>query len=237
VLTGALDDGTAGLAAIKQNGGVALAQDPGEALAPSMPESAIAHVEVDRVLSVREMGPVLVDLVKEPAASRPAVPGDLEIEVDMEELELDAMQREERPGEPSGFSCPDCGGSLFELRDGQLVRFRCRVGHAWSGESLLGQQAETLESALWIALRSLEERAALSRRLMAAAADRGHQMSANRFEGQATSAERAAARIREFLLGRVNPGLGRPAGGGDGVDEGASTIVSEATVAPEESAG
>jgi two-component system chemotaxis response regulator CheB len=206
VLTGALDDGTAGLAAIKRHGGVALVQEPSEALAPSMPVSAIAHVAVDRVLSVSELGTALVDLAKEPApVDGGAGPDDLQIEVDMGELELDAMQRHERPGDPSGFSCPDCGGGLFELRDGELVRFRCRVGHAWSGHSLLGQQAETLESALWIALRSLEERAALSRRLLAGAVDRGHPMSAQRFEEQAGHAQRAAERIREFLLGQVNP--------------------------------
>jgi hypothetical protein len=105
------------------------------------------------------------------------------------------------PGEPSGFSCPDCSGVLWAIRDGGLQRFRCRVGHAWSPESLLTRQSEALEAALWIALRSLEERAALARRLGEPARRRGHTIIATRFEEQATETQQAARVVRELLVG------------------------------------
>ena len=114
---------------------------------------------------------------------------------------MEAMEGE-HPGEPSGFSCPDCNGVLWGIEDGGLQRFRCRVGHAWSPESLLTRQSESLEAALWIALRSLEERAALARRLAEPARRRGHQITAARFEEQATEAQQAARVVRDLLLDR-----------------------------------
>jgi two-component system chemotaxis response regulator CheB len=83
-----------------------------------------------------------------------------------------------------------------------MKRFRCRVGHAWSPESLLTRQSESLEAALWIALRSLEERASLARRLAEPARDRGHRITATRFEEQAAEAQNAARVVRDLLLDR-----------------------------------
>ena len=116
---------------------------------------------------------------------------------------MEAMEGE-HPGEPSGFSCPDCNGVLWAIQDGGMQRFRCRVGHAWSPESLLTRQSEALEAALWIALRSLEERAALAWRLAEPARRRGHTITATRFEEQATEAQQAARVVRELLLDREN---------------------------------
>jgi two-component system chemotaxis response regulator CheB len=104
------------------------------------------------------------------------------------------------PGRPSGISCPDCNGVLWQIRDGGLERFRCRVGHAWSPEGLLTQQSEALEAALWVALRSLEERAALARRLAEPARQRGHSITATRFEEQAAEAQQAARLVRDLLV-------------------------------------
>ena len=123
----------------------------------------------------------------------------------MAELNLGALQRPDRPGVPAGFGCPDCGGALFELTDGELVRFRCRVGHAWSADSLLAKQSDALEEALWTALRALEEKAALSTRLMRRATDRGHANAAESFAGQARDAEQQATVIRNVLLNRNGP--------------------------------
>jgi chemotaxis methyl-accepting protein methylase len=143
VLSGALDDGTAGLAAIKARGGLAVVQEPADALYPNMPESALRLVRVDVIQPAAAMGALLARLAAEPAGgATPAAPAEMEVEVDV-----------------SGFSCPDCNGVLWEIRDGALERFRCRVGHAWSPEGLMTQQSEGLEAALWIAMRSLEERA------------------------------------------------------------------------------
>ncbi len=202
ILSGALDDGTAGLVAVKSRGGVAVVQDPGDALYPGMPASAIEHAEIDHVVPVAAMGELLARLATEPAAEPPGpAPTDLKVEVDVEGFSLDAMEGE-HPGESSGFSCPDCNGVLWAIEDGGLERFRCRVGHAWSPETLLTRQSESLEAALWIALRSLEERAALARRLAEPARSRGHHISASRFEEQATEAQQAARMVRDLLLDR-----------------------------------
>jgi two-component system, chemotaxis family, protein-glutamate methylesterase/glutaminase len=201
VLSGALDDGTAGLVAVKARGGVAVVQDPSDALYPGMPASALEHAKVDHVLPAASIGALLARLASEPAQVPPGpAPTDMKVEVEVEGFSLQAMEGE-HPGEPSGFSCPDCNGVLWAIRDGGLQRFRCRVGHAWSSESLLTRQSEALEAALWIALRSLEERAALARRLAEPARRRGHTITATRFEEQATEAQQAARVVRELLVG------------------------------------
>jgi two-component system, chemotaxis family, protein-glutamate methylesterase/glutaminase len=204
VLSGALDDGTAGLVAIKGRGGLAVVQKPGDAIYPGMPSSALEHVPVDHVLPATAMGALLAWLTAEPAReATPAAPADMKVEVEVEGFSLEAMEGE-HPGKPSGFSCPDCSGVLWEIQDGELRRFRCRVGHAWSPESLLTQLSEGLEAALWIALRSLEERAALARKLAAPARRRGHTITASRFEEQAAEAQNAARLVRNLLLDRAN---------------------------------
>ena len=204
VLSGALDDGTAGLAAIKHRGGLAVAQEPTDALYPGMPGSAMANVPVDHVSPAASMGALLARLTREPAAEVPGpAPADMNVEVEVEGFSLEAIEGE-HPGKPSGFSCPDCNGVLWEIEDQGLERYRCRVGHAWSPESLLTHQSEGLEAALWIALRSLEERAALAKRLAEPARRRGHLITATRFEEQASEAQQAARLVRNLLLDRAN---------------------------------
>ena len=204
VLSGALDDGTAGLLAIKSRGGMAVVQDPADALYPGMPGNALEHVQADHVVAAASVGKLLARLTTDLAETRPApVPADMRAEVEMEGFSLEAVENE-HPGKPSGFSCPDCNGVLWQIRDGGLERYRCRVGHAWSPESLLIQQSEALEAALWVALRSLEERAALSRRLAEPARRRGHSITATRFEEQADEAQQAARLVRDLLLAREN---------------------------------
>jgi two-component system chemotaxis response regulator CheB len=161
VLSGGLDDGTAGMAAVRSCGGVGIAQEPADALHPAMPLNAIESAGVDHVLSVAEMPAVLNELVAEPCTSHP-VPGSelLSWETEVSLLRLASMEGE-RPASPSGLSCPDCHGVLFQL-DEDPVRLRCRVGHAWTQTSLAAEQGLAVDSALWVALRTLEERAALA---------------------------------------------------------------------------
>lgn len=200
VLSGVLDDGTAGLSAIAACGGVTVVQDPQDALYPGMPTSAIDHVDVDHVVPLTEMAGLLARLCKEEVDdARVPVSPLLAIEADMALMDDEAMNHSDRPGRPSGFSCPDCAGVLWEIRDGEMVRYRCRVGHAWSAESLLGEQSEQLDSALWMALRGLEEKAALARTLHDRALERGSPLTAERFGEQAEDATRAASLIRSML--------------------------------------
>ncbi len=203
ILSGSLDDGTAGLAAVKERGGIAVVQDPADALYPGMPTSAVDAVEVDYVRPLREIPPLIVRLVREPASvgnSRP-VPEQMEEESEIAELDMRAIEQPNRPGELAEFGCPLCGGALWELHEGSLVRFRCRVGHAWSPASLLVEQRSNLEAALWTALRALEEQRAFNLRLMERARTRRRGLSAERFEEQAREAQRGAALIRAVLLG------------------------------------
>jgi two-component system, chemotaxis family, protein-glutamate methylesterase/glutaminase len=214
VLSGVLDDGTAGLLAIKARGGIAVVQDPDDALYPSMPSSAIDHVKVDHVVACPAIAALLGELAKEPPPHHElfATDNPVRAEVEPEELTSDPPGNEPATttGRPSIFACPDCDGVLWEIQDGGLVRFRCRVGHAWSPESLLSHQSEALEGALWVALRSLQERAALARRMADPARDRGYRLTAGRFDDQAREAEQAPAVLRELLLKRSSVAGVRP---------------------------
>jgi two-component system chemotaxis response regulator CheB len=206
VLSGSLDDGTAGLTSIKRHGGLAIVEDPESALFPSMPRSALEHVQVDRVVPVRQLAKVLEELMAEPIAepiSGPAIsPAQRDIvENELASGNLRAMTHaeEQHPGVVSSFSCPDCGGVLWELRDGEFVRFRCRVGHAWTGDALFEEQRRVLDEALWTALRSLEESASLARQIAARQRSRGSDSLAMRFEAQAAATESRAEVIRNVL--------------------------------------
>lgn len=201
VLSGSLDDGTVGLATIKRLGGVTIAQDPNEAIYPGMPGSAIERVGVDHVVQIRELSDLLTRLAFEPAELEGVAPmteeEEIELEADIAELEGDTEL--DPPGSPSGYGCPDCGGSLYTLSNGDLVHFRCRVGHAWSMDALLNRQSETLDTALWTALRALEENAALSLQLAGRMRRRRNETGARRFEVQAQVAHRNAETIRSVL--------------------------------------
>lgn len=209
VLTGLLDDGTSGLAAIKRAGGLAVVQDPADALFPSMPESALQFVAVDHVVPIRMMGSTLSALVAEPLEAPSPVPtrGDI-MENRLSGGSIDAIERvDEHPGTPSSFGCPDCGGVLWQISDGEFVRFRCRVGHGWTSEALLAQQASELDDALWTALRTLEESASLSRQIAARHRARGADTIAARFDAQAEASEVKSAVIRDALLKRRDPAI------------------------------
>jgi two-component system, chemotaxis family, protein-glutamate methylesterase/glutaminase len=212
VLSGVLDDGTAGAVAVRQHGGLVLVQDPEDASYPAMPESVLAHLTPDYVGSAGELGQLIDKLCRAPADGESAhgTPAEhqpakhplaelIDAELGMATLSDEVHDTPDRPGSPAGFSCPDCAGTLFEISDGVLTRYRCGVGHAWSPESLLGEQALALESALWMALRSLEEKATLARHLATGAVTRGSRLSAGRFAAQAEDADRAAKSIRRLL--------------------------------------
>jgi len=160
VLTGNLDDGTAGLNSVKTHGGVAIVQDPADAAAAAMPQSALRNVKVDYCVPLAEIGPLLVRLAtsrkvagKKPRATR------------VEKRQLTPREMEKKFGRPTGFVCPECNGPLWETKTGLSVQFRCHVGHAYSPDSLLADHADGLERALWSAVRTFDEQAALLRRL------------------------------------------------------------------------
>lgn len=201
VLTGSLDDGTGGAVTVKKRGGTVVVQDPNDALFPSMPASVLEHVAVDAVVTLESLIPTLVRLANEPAPAAELKPDrDLALEVRMATLDPDALEEQRRPGKPSAYSCPDCGGVLWEIDDaGEFTRFRCRVGHAYSPESIISAQSEQLEEALWSAVKTLEETVRLSHRLAQTERQRGHEWMAKRFDEKEREAAARAETIRRVL--------------------------------------
>ena len=202
VLSGALDDGAAGSVTIASRGGRVAVQDFEEALYDSMPRSAARAVGRADQLAVEG----LAGLVTTWAAGLDEGPPhdgaehiEITKEVGMASMDPDAMHDLVRPGTPSGFGCPDCAGALYQLEEGNLVRYRCRVGHAWSADSLLARQTVDLEGALWIALRSLEEKAALNAELGKRASGQGHDHTAARFEENVQESIGAAELVRRLI--------------------------------------
>jgi len=204
ILSGGLDDGTAGLLAIKRYGGIAVVQDPSMAGTPGMPASACENVDVDYILPVSEIAPLLVQLaherVREPVTAV-AEPEEPETGVAMGRA-ANAVRSgaDEPPGKPSAYACPECHGVLFEVEDRDFLRFRCRVGHAYSEETLSLELSSGAEAALWAGLRALEENAALERRLASRAKARNHLQTAEQFARKAEERETSARVIGELLL-------------------------------------
>jgi two-component system chemotaxis response regulator CheB len=192
VLSGSRDDGAVGAASVAAGGGLVVVQRPEDALNASMPQAVLDRLEPDHVADAADLGELLGRLTREevpeePAADAPAGP----------EAAFDPfapITTEESVEHPPVYGCPSCGGGLFEMENWRQPRYRCRVGHAWSPESLIQEQAVATEGALWTALRALEEKSALSRR-MAGRDQRG----SRRFAGMAEDAENAGRLIRELL--------------------------------------
>lgn len=200
VLSGMLDDGSHGLHHVKQRGGVAIVQDTTEAAFTGMPLSAIDRVAVDHVLPVAQIAALLADLAhargKAVKARKLMAPGMNRRKRRTHDDEGDG--RWLSGGERTLYGCPDCGGALLEVDDG-LLRFRCRIGHEYSAESLLASQEDRLEDALWTAVRSLEEGAATRQRMAARVAARGATAIAAEYEQRASSALEHAATLRAML--------------------------------------
>ena len=214
VLTGARADGTVGMRAIKQRGGITIVQDPIEATFPSMPTSVMQDISVDYSVPVREIGSLLTNLTKEPAEEGGyPVAEEVEIEAKISGQEMDAgelIASVERLGRVSKLTCPECQGALWEINDEDLLRFRCHVGHAFSSESLSDGQAERLEVALWSAVRALEEQMILAKRIVERARKANHMRAATMFERRAEEAERNSGVIRQLLLGDETGNIAEP---------------------------
>lgn len=202
VLSGVLDDGTAGLVNIVRRGGLALVQEPRDALFANMPQSALRYMPHAQVLPAGEMGVALKQLVADQVDLDAAPPPS---RLDILESNIAAYignGDDRKAGDMaqfSGFSCPDCQGNLMEL-ESETARYRCRVGHAWTADALFDKQASDLERALWLALRTLDEKVSLARRLASDAERRGSQSLSGRYRDAAEESESASELLRKFLL-------------------------------------
>ncbi len=205
ILTGTLSDGAAGLMAVKRRGGVAIVQDPADAQFGGMPVSAIEYTPVDYILPLTEIPRKLALLAGQPTSIAIASPfrsnNNERQELDLAEANMDAIEDEQgRSGRPSVYACPDCNGTLWEVDDDGLLRFRCRVGHAYTAASLSQEQSERIEEALWTAFRATEEAASLHRRISERARGRGDLATAEEHDLAAEQQERSAQVLRDLVL-------------------------------------
>lgn len=171
VLSGFLSDGAAGLHAIKRCGGVALVQDPDEAIVDEMPRRALEATVADLVVPSAQLGDVLSDLVRQPAGPLMPIPPEVLLEIDIAAGERIDSPRLATFADPAALTCPSCGGVLSKIRVGHPLRFRCQVGHAFTADVLVKEQEGSIDEALRVALRIIEERAELVQRM----ADDGRQ--------------------------------------------------------------
>jgi two-component system chemotaxis response regulator CheB len=205
LLSGVLDDGVLGSAAIRSRGGTTIAQTPADALFASMPINAVEAGVIDHQSDAADMGGLIKQL-----AGRVIEEPEMERDQSMELENRIAMAKpfstefdSEALGPPSGYICPDCNGSLAAIGMGS---YRCRVGHAWTAEALLRARDEEVESALWVALRSLQEKAKLSRNL---AEQTGPGRIADRYQKVAEEAEHAASVLSERFSAVIQHSEGR----------------------------
>jgi two-component system chemotaxis response regulator CheB len=205
VLSGALDDGTAGLWTVKLRGGTAIVQDPADALHRSMPINALENVAVDYKLPALEIGPLLGQLVRQEALPPPRIPEkeqkktehEVKIAAENDALDEHVMNH----GELSPFTCPECHGVLTQLRDGSIVRFRCHTGHAFSADTLLASIAEQVETRLWDAIRALDEAVMMLNAVGTRCARAGNTKAAEQCFDKAREAHARSQPLREAVSG------------------------------------
>jgi two-component system chemotaxis response regulator CheB len=199
VLTGALDDGAAGLAAVKAAGGMAVVQDPADAAFPEMPTHALELVDADYRARIDEIPGILIGLVSVDATDVP-MRREIPLETVEEATTPDEASRSDQLGKPSDLTCPDCQGTLYEVENGNRIRFRCRVGHAYSEDAITRAQGDSVERALWSALRVLEERSALMKKLAGFAQRRGHRGVAELYRQRMDEVETDVKALHSLIL-------------------------------------
>lgn len=158
LLTGYLDDGTAGMIAIRRCGGTLIVQDPQDAEYPDMPANALNQVKVDYCVPLLEMGGLLYQLLAAKPGKKKPIPKDILIEAKIAKRVLSDLPAVNALGEQAPFNCPGCGGVLWKVDDGLSSRFRCHVGHAYTAQALIAEQTLKIEETMWTALRMFEER-------------------------------------------------------------------------------
>ena len=202
ILSGSLSDGVAGLLAIQMAGGLTIVQEPNDAIIADLPRNAIRVVSADHVAPAADLAALLTSIVQQEIAPNRSSPMSDPINAMQDVVEHDMAQqsRDERQGQVSVFTCPECGGALWQVRQQELVQFRCHVGHVYNGEVLLAEQSEALEAALWTAVRTFREQSILASQLAHRVRAAGNVDSADRFAEQSRQAARYGSLIQQLLL-------------------------------------
>lgn len=194
ILTGSLDDGSAGMLAVRRCGGVCVIQDPADAVPPEMPRNVLKRLTPDEVVPLAQMGAVLGRLLAAPVKEDKPIPRDLPFETAIAERVSSDVSSTDAFGDQVPFSCPSCGGVLWGVAEAGCHHFRCHTGHAYNTEALLAEQSAKIEETLWTALRMFEERKNL---LMNMSSRRGASSSART---RADECDIHISRLRAMLL-------------------------------------
>lgn len=200
VLTGTLGDGASGLWAISSCGGMSVVQHPDDAAFPEMPENALRMVEPDHVVCLKDMARLLESLVHQPAGEPVAVPEQIRFEVEIAKTGRSDMDEMDRFGRRSVLACPDCHGVMWELDEGGLTRYRCHVGHTYTAVLMDVAVDENLRRALASAVRALEEKVVLARKLQRQAAERGHNLVQDTWDERVREYQHELNVVRDAIL-------------------------------------
>lgn len=209
VLSGFLSDGAAGLDAIKRCGGLTVVQDPADALADEMPRRALEVGPVDFCIPGGRIGDVLAELATEQAGEARPVPPDIQLEVQIAAGERVDSEAIATIADPAALTCPSCGGVLSALKAEHPLRFRCQVGHAFAADVLAKEQENRIDEAMRIALRIIEERVQLVRRMAEDARQNGRSAVAEMYEDRVAEYRRYSEVIRRAVLQSLDPSLKR----------------------------
>ncbi|MGY3035409.1 two-component system chemotaxis response regulator CheB [Bradyrhizobium sp. USDA 4354] len=208
LLSGLLSDGAAGLNAIKRCGGMAVVQDPADAISDEMPRRAMEATTVDLCVPGATMGDVLSELVREPAGAALPIPPEIRLEVEIAAGERVGSDNLSAVADPVALTCPACGGVLSEVKDARPMRFRCQVGHGFTADALAKEQEGRVDEALRVALRIIEERAELVQRMAADGRRSGRAAVAEMYEARSREYREYADMIRRIVLKSLDPPTG-----------------------------
>jgi two-component system chemotaxis response regulator CheB len=218
VLTGTLEDGASGLWAVDCSGGMTVVQDPDDAAFAEMPSNALRKVQPDHIAGLAEMPTLLTNLAHQPAGEAGPVPDSIAFEVEIargESSHVDRMDRMDQVGRRSVFACPDCNGVMWEIDEGNLVRYRCHIGHAYTAERMNVGLDESLRRALATALRTLEDRVALAQRLQRQAEHQQQRLMAANWAKRAAETEKELTTIRQAMRRIEQIGVRHPTNAGE----------------------
>jgi two-component system chemotaxis response regulator CheB len=199
VLTGTLGDGASGLQALQQYGGITVVQDPKDAAYADMPANALRVLRPDHVASLDEMPALLAGLTRTPAGPAVPVPHSIAYEVEVARNGRTSMSTMDRIGRRSVLACPDCNGVMWEIDEGDVVRYRCHVGHAYTADLMSLALDESLRRSLASAARALDERIALARKLHHQSRETGHRLLAESWARKLREAEEEAKVLRDSI--------------------------------------
>lgn len=200
ILSGLLADGTSGMIAIKRCGGTCIVQDPKQAEYPDMPQSVLDNVKVDYCLPVKQMGAVLLEKTLSDVYRSHEVPHDVIAEAGIAEKAAIGITKVEELGKRSEFSCPDCGGGLWKMVQENIARYRCYTGHVYSTQELSLKQSKSLENTLWVALRMMEERKTLLKKMSGDEKGKGCLRNANLRKEREEDLQNHIERLKELLF-------------------------------------